>query len=93
MSVMQLLRATLCLLAVGLGAGPAAAGELRGLWVVRTALVSPRSVDRVIEQARAGGFNALFVQVRGRGDAFYDSDIVSRSVLLANPPIRARAIG
>jgi len=60
--------------------------EMRGLWVVRTALVSPASVDRVVDEAHAAGFNALFVQVRGRGDAFYDSAIVPRSVLLANQP-------
>jgi uncharacterized lipoprotein YddW (UPF0748 family) len=56
--------------------------ELRGLWVVRTALVSPEAVDRVVDQAAEAGFNALFVQVRGRGDAFYASRIVPRSILL-----------
>jgi len=63
------------LLAVLLLAGPlpAASPELRGLWVVRTGLVSPATVDRTVDQARAAGFNALFVQVRGRGDAFYRS--------------------
>jgi len=60
--------------------------ELRGLWVVRTALVSPQAVDRVVDDAAEGGFNALFVQVRGRGDAFYESGIVSRSVLLERQP-------
>ncbi len=39
-----------------------------------------------MEQARAGGFNALFVQVRGRGDAFYNSSMVERSPLLAGQP-------
>lgn len=62
------------------------ARELRGLWVVRTALVSPASVDRVVDEAREGGFNALFVQVRGRGDAFYDSRLVPRSPLLSGQP-------
>lgn len=64
-------------------AGPA---EMRGLWVVRTALISPQEVDRVVDRAAEGGFNALFVQVRGRGDAFYDSRIVSRSPLLGRQP-------
>jgi uncharacterized lipoprotein YddW (UPF0748 family) len=62
------------------------ASELRGLWVVRTALVSPAEVDRVVDGAAEAGFNALFVQVRGRGDAFYDSRIVSRSLLLWQQP-------
>jgi len=68
------------------GDAAAQAREMRGLWVVRTALVSPESVDRVVELARSGGFNALFVQVRGRGDAFYESRLVSRSVLLERQP-------
>ena len=60
----------------------AAPAEVRGLWVVRTGLVSPQAVDRVIDQAVAGGFNTLLVQVRGRGDAFYESSIVPRSDLV-----------
>jgi uncharacterized lipoprotein YddW (UPF0748 family) len=61
--------------------------EMRGLWVVRTALVSPASVDRVVDDAQRAGFNALFVQVRGRGDAFYRSGLVPRSdILEAQPP-------
>jgi len=64
-----------------------ASAEMRGLWVVRTALVSPASVDRVVDEAQRAGFNALFVQVRGRGDAFYRSDLVPRSDILdAQPP-------
>src|SRR5256885_12480464 len=63
-----------------------ASAEMRGLWVVRTALVSPASVDRVVDDAARAGFNALFVQVRGRGDAFYVSRIVGRSDLLGGQP-------
>jgi uncharacterized lipoprotein YddW (UPF0748 family) len=68
-----------------LGGVPADAGpkpEMRGLWVVRTALVSPAAVDSVVDQAREAGFNALLVQVRGRGDAFYDSRLVPRSIII-----------
>jgi len=63
-----------------------APAEMRGLWVVRTALVSPASVDRVVDDAQRAGFNALFVQVRGRGDAFYRSELVPRSDILADQP-------
>lgn len=56
--------------------------EMRGLWVVRTALVSPAEVDRVVDQAYEAGFNALLVQVRGRGDAFYESRVVPRSPII-----------
>jgi uncharacterized lipoprotein YddW (UPF0748 family) len=60
--------------------------EMRGLWVVRTALVSPQAVDQVVDDAAEGGFNALFVQVRGRGDAFYRSALAPRSPLLERQP-------
>ena len=59
-----------------------AQAEVRGLWVVRTGLASPEAVDQVVEQAAAGGFNTLLVQVRGRGDAFYHSSLVPRSPVL-----------
>lgn len=58
------------------------AGEVRGVWVVRTALTSPAEVDQVVDRAGDAGFNTLLVQVRGRGDAFYNSQILPRSVLL-----------
>lgn len=76
-------------LAVFALATPAAGGpttELRGLWVVRTALVSPEAVDRVVDGAAEAGLNALFVQVRGRGDAFYRSSLAPRSPLLEREP-------
>jgi len=59
---------------------------MRGLWVVRTGLLSPESVDQVVDGAARAGFNALFVQVRGRGDAFYISRVVERSELLRGQP-------
>jgi uncharacterized lipoprotein YddW (UPF0748 family) len=68
------------------GTAAPASGELRGLWVVRTALVSPQAVDQVVDAAAEAGINALFVQVRGRGDAFYRSRLAARSVLLERQP-------
>jgi uncharacterized lipoprotein YddW (UPF0748 family) len=62
-------------------AAPAPA-EMRGLWVVRTGLVSPEAVDRVVDDAARAGFNALFAQVRGRCDAFYRSSLVPSSPLI-----------
>ena len=77
-------------LALSLAARPGGAAaqpeEMRGLWVVRTALVSPQAVDRVVDEAAEAGFNALFVQVRGRGDAFYASRLAPRSPLLERQP-------
>ena len=74
------------LLAPAAGGAAQPAPELRGLWVVRTALVSPEAVDRVVDEAAAAGFNALFVQVRGRGDAFYRSALAPRGPLLERQP-------
>jgi uncharacterized lipoprotein YddW (UPF0748 family) len=65
----------------------ARAPEVRGLWVVRTGLVSPAEVDRVVDEAERAGLNTLFVQVRGRGDAYYLSKDVPRSPLLRGQPL------
>ena len=45
--------------------------ELRAMWVLRTSLTSPESIAALIRSAKDAGFNTLFVQVRGRGDAYY----------------------
>ena len=47
--------------------------EMRGVWVVRHVLTSPEGISHAVETARRAGLNALFVQVRGRGDAYYRS--------------------
>lgn len=57
--------------------------EVRGLWVVRTALTTPASIDRMVEGARAAGFNTLLVQVRGRGDAYYTGGLEPRATALS----------
>jgi len=56
-------------------AAPPAGVETRALWVVRHALVSPGRVDRVAEIAAEVNVNTLLAQVRGRGDAFYKSEL------------------
>ena len=42
-------------------------------------MVSRAEVERALVFARDSGFNHVFVQVRGRGDAYYKSLIVPRS--------------
>lgn len=64
----------------------ASGGEVRGLWVLRTSLVSPAAIDKLVDAAEASGINALFVQVRGRGDAYYRSAIEPRGALLSTQP-------
>ncbi len=54
---------------------PDACGKenVRGLWVVRHSLVTPAGIDSLISLARKCGITDLFIQVRGRGDAYYTS--------------------
>ena len=45
--------------------------EIRAMWVLRTSLTTPDRIATLVQAARDHGFNTLFVQVRGRGDAYY----------------------
>ncbi len=54
-------------------------GKIRGLWVVRHNLTSPAGIDTVLQTARDCGFTDIFVQVRGRGDAYYISRYEARA--------------
>ncbi len=48
----------------------------RALWVVRDGLLDPGEIRRMVADAAGAGITDLFVQVRGRGDAYYESDLV-----------------
>jgi len=69
-------------LAPTLRPAPLPLGEVRGLWVTRTWMTSPARVAQVVEDAARHGLSAIFVQVRGRGDAFYLGGPDPRSRLL-----------
>jgi uncharacterized lipoprotein YddW (UPF0748 family) len=76
-----------CVLAWTAVAGPTGAPrEVRGLWVVRTSLASAASIAAMVATAREAGVNTLVVQVRGRGDAYYDSRLEPRAAALARQP-------
>ncbi len=60
-----------------------APAEIRALWVVRNTLNHPDSVKAMVQRAHDAGFNTLIVQVRGLGDAFYDSRWEPRSTAVA----------
>ena len=89
--------APLHLLLLGALALPAPADSLRALadstavappavdylWVVRTALLRAEEIDRIVERAREMGARGLLVQVVGRGDAYYPSELLPRSEALA----------
>ncbi len=47
--------------------------EYRCLWVVRDAMTSEKSIDDMMHFAKENNFNNVFLQVRGRGDAYYHS--------------------
>lgn len=52
---------------------------MRGLWVARWSLSSPAAIRNLVASAKRSHFNTLFVQVRGRGDAWYDSELEPRA--------------
>jgi len=60
--------------------------EVRALWVVRTTLMTPEKIHKMVESARNAGFNTLIVQVRGRGDAYYQSHWEPRAAELKDQP-------
>jgi uncharacterized lipoprotein YddW (UPF0748 family) len=56
--------------------------DTRALWVVRTTMSSPDSIRELVRRAKENGFTDLIVQVRGRGDAYYESSIEPRAEAL-----------
>lgn len=58
------------------GAPPDAAGptgEMRGVWITRFAYSNQAQLEAIIDRAAEANFNAVFVQIRGEGDAYYRS--------------------
>src|SRR5918912_1607025 len=74
-------------LLAAVGAGQAAASEsvdtpeLRAVWVdaFHDGFKTPQQVDALVDWARAANLNAVFVQVRRRGDAYYLKSFEPRS--------------
>ena len=56
--------------------------ESRYLWVVRNTLTSKSNIDEMLQFATINRFNHILVQVRGRGDAYYNSELVPKSNLI-----------
>lgn len=50
-------------------------GELRGVWITRFAYTTQADLEAIIDRAAAARFNAVFVQIRGNGDAYYQSSL------------------
>jgi uncharacterized lipoprotein YddW (UPF0748 family) len=70
----------------GISGRPAESTEIRALWVTRASLTSPASIAALVATAHNEGFNTLLVQVRGRADAYYASDLEPRPADLARQP-------
>src|SRR5262245_22601443 len=60
--------------------------EVRALWVVRTTLTAPEKIKQLVASAADNGFNTLIVQIRGRGDAYYNSRVEPRAIELKDQP-------
>lgn len=50
--------------------------EMRAMWVTRSQMDSPVKIENFVKKAKDNGINTLFVQVLGRGMAYYDSSIL-----------------
>ena len=61
--------------------------DVRALWVVRTTLTSPGAIASMVSAAKRSGFNTLLVQIRGRGDAYYQGGTEPRTASLAAQPL------
>ncbi len=57
------------------------APELRGVWAdaFHNGMKSASQVTQLVSNARAGNFNAVFVQIRKRGDAYYSNGLEPRA--------------
>jgi uncharacterized lipoprotein YddW (UPF0748 family) len=60
--------------------------EVRALWVLRSSVASAESIAALVRSAKRHGFNTLFVQVRGRGDAYYLGGPEPRAAELTRQP-------
>jgi uncharacterized lipoprotein YddW (UPF0748 family) len=56
----------------------------KALWVVRDRITTTSAIDDLIENAATRGIFDLVVQVRGRGDAYYRSDLEPRAEALVD---------
>lgn len=60
-------------------------GFEKSLWVVRDRILSMRACDDLLADAAERAIRELVVQVRGRGDAYYRSELEPRAQDLADP--------
>ncbi len=81
--------AVICTLFLLAFAGALCAGDdpgvpVRGVWIIRFQMTRPEKIDRFLEKAGRLGITDLFVQIRGRGDAYYASRYEPRAETLSD---------
>ena len=52
--------------------------KTRCIWIVRESMYTESSIDSALVYAYQSNYDIVFIQVRGRGYAFYDSNIVPK---------------
>ena len=58
--------------------------ENKCLWISRESMVDEESIESALLFAHESEFNKVFLQIRGRGDAFYNSNIVNKNINISN---------
>ena len=53
--------------------------DKRCLWIVRDSMYDEKSISEALVYSYEAGYDVVFVQVRGRGYSFYNSDIVPKN--------------
>ncbi len=59
----------------------------KAFWVVRDKILTAHAIEELLADAVERGVRDLIVQVRGRGDAYYSSDIEPRAEGLQDPEL------
>jgi uncharacterized lipoprotein YddW (UPF0748 family) len=65
---------------------PELRAERRGMWVVAHTLESRESIDECLRFAQSLRITDLIVQVRSRGDAYYETSLAPRAEILKSQP-------
>ena len=58
--------------------------ESKCIWILRDSLTSPEKIEKALKYSADAGYNKVFIQIRGRGYAFYNSEIVPKNPLIQN---------
>ena len=54
--------------------------DTKCLWISRESMINEKAIESALLFAHESGFDKVFLQIRGRGDAFYNSSIVGKNI-------------